>query len=71
MLIPKLYEKENVKQCWSCAHQVGQSAPDAYCSFEKERNNIEYLVFPECDKLELYMTHVNQNPCPYYQRKSK
>ena len=63
------YAERNVHQCWTCKNCVGHyqhsmTIRDTSC-LERQIN----VVYPECKKFDVYLTHLYVSLCPYYERK--
>lgn len=61
------YKGRNVDQCWNCKNCVG------FMNYKTAKGSIPIKVYvlPECEVEGLYMTHVNQNPCPYFDKRTE
>lgn len=61
------YRNQNVGQCWNCKNCVG------FMNYKTVKGSIPVKVYviPECKVEDLCMTHVNQDPCPYFDKRKE
>lgn len=69
------YAENNVGQCWNCKNNISRKLfPSSSIKNENGRrvfvldNNCKFWL-PECQKLDTYVTYVNEKCCPAWEKK--